>query len=700
MIKFIHHFKDRSKELGALGMLERIWVRITAGFVLFVKSLWWGWKSRRQISEKEFMEWLVNDWQSFDDVFAHLSERPAFTFLLPHSSPYETRSRLEKFHPQYLLHLLNTADAICKGELTLLGHDYKFPEGVDWQTDPATGWHWPLHYRERMSRFIGSARPVDLIIYWELNRHQHFITLGIAYWLTGKQCYVDVFLQQLSGWIESNPLRHGMNWYYPLEISIRLIAWTTAFQFFRTSPEFQKTVGKRFLSSLWQQADFLRHHLQTVRTRNDVPNNHLIAELTGLIVVATAFPEFRDASEWRDTGLRMLVQQAKEQVNADGVHCEQASGYHRFVAELLSLVVAWSRRGGMKREPGLEDSLERMLDYIMFSNAPDGTNPMWGDTDYGRALGLGLNKDFWDFRPLLSVGAVLFQRPDWKFIARRFDEEAFWLLGSDGAERWKELDAVGPKLKSRAFAQSGNYIIRNGWKSDSDLACFRSGTFGLGGEGHCAHAHCDLLSFNLWIKGEPLLVDSGTYVYHGPLRDYFRLSSAHNTILIDGAEQATPKPNFNWTQISNASCRNWNENHVTGILAASGLEFSRTLGHSQFGAWLVEDVVIGKGEHTLEWSFNFAPGLDVEIDEPDRTLYFQKRGQTIFTLCLPEGGVDFKLIGGLYSKQYCLKERIHKLSAVWKGNISEHGEVFQWRFESASPEPALKRGEYAAITGY
>lgn len=698
MIKFIHYFIYRSKELGAQGMLEHIWTRTTSGLVLFLKSVWWGVKSHHQLNDKEFMELLTNDWKNLDGVFAHFIDRPASTFLLPHQSPNETRSMLEKYHPQYLSNLLNTADAICRNELTLLGHDYKFPEGINWHTDPATGWHWPLHYRDRMSRFIGSTRPVDLIIYWELNRHQHFISLGIAYWLTGKQCYLDTFLQQVSSWVESNPIRHGMNWYYPIEISIRLIAWTTAFQFFRASSEFQEVMGKRFLSSLWQQADFLRHHLQTVRTRDDIPNNHLIAELTGLIVVGTAFPEFRAAREWRETGLLLLVQQANEQVYPDGVHREQASGYHRFVAELLSLVVAWSRRGGIAHEPVLEHTLEHMLDYLLFSNTPDGTNPMWGDTDFGRTLGLGLDKDFWDFRPLLSVGAVLFKRPDWKHIAGRFDEEAYWLLGSDGLDQWEELDAIEPEARSCAFPKSGHYIIRDSWEPDSDVAFFRSGPFGLGGEGHCAHAHCDLLSFSLWVKGAPLLVDSGTYVYHGPLRDYFRLSSAHNTVLIDSMEQAVPKPNFNWNRISNASCRSWSENRVTGAITRSGLEFSRTLDHSQFGVWLVEDVITGKGEHTLEWSFNFAPGLDIELNDEDRILYVQKRGQLLVTLYLPDGDASFKLIGGLYSKQYCLKERIHKLHAVWKGQISDQGEIFQWCFELASQEPVIDRGEYVAIT--
>jgi hypothetical protein len=455
-----------------------------------------------------------------------------------------------------------------------------------------------------------------------------------------------------------------------------------AFQFFRSSPEFREKTGKAFLKSLWQQADFLSSHLQT--TRNDVPNNHMMAELTGLALVGAAFPEFRRAATWRETGLQLLHQQATAQTYPDGVNKEQATGYHRFITELLLLIVARSHQGALPREPVIENTLERMLDYILFTLTPVGTSPMWGDSDYGRALGLGQNKDFWDFRPILSAGAVLFKRPDWKFAAGRFDEEAFWLLGSEGLDTWEKLDARPPEQISRAFLQAGLYVIRDVWAADTDVAFFRCGPFGLGGEGHCAHAHCDLLSFVLWVNGQPLLVDSGTYTYHGPWRDPFRLTAAHNTVMIDGHEQAIPMPYFNWQQISKAKCIDWTGKSVIGTLTNSGqVEFVRELAHPRPGVWELVDRFAGHDEHSMEWFFHFAPGLDLQQDEGEHTLTVLKEGQPFLIMHIPGNGIRSQLRNTWSSYQYGVKQSSRGLHVRWKGKLEGEALLFHWRFQLA-----------------
>ncbi len=242
------------------------------------------------MSDAALLARTTGDWRSVDALLEDLASRPASSFMLPHESPDETAAILNRYYPEYVSALLAAADACCRNELRLLGRCFRFPGGIDWQTDPVTGWRWPLVHRSRVGRYLGSERPVDLIVFWELNRHQHFITLGIAFWLTGDQRYVDTFSSQVQSWIETNPLQHGVNWFYGLEVSIRIIAWTVAFQFFRTSQRFQEKTGEAFLKSLWQQADFLRSHLRTARSKEDVPNNHLLAELTGLVLVGVGFP--------------------------------------------------------------------------------------------------------------------------------------------------------------------------------------------------------------------------------------------------------------------------------------------------------------------------------------------------------------------------------------------------------------------------
>lgn len=680
MVNSLAYYIRRSRELGLGGTVKRSWMRIMNELNLWWQSLWWGWRARREMSDAALLARTTGEWCSVDALLDHLAGRPASSFLLPHESAQETAPLLSHYYPEHVSAVLAAADAACRNELSLLGQVFHYPHGIDWHSDPVTGWRWPLLHRGRMGQYLGSTRPVDLILFWELNRHQHFISLGIAYWLTGEQRYVDAFSSQLRSWIETNPLQHGVNWFYPLEVSIRLLAWTVAFQFFRRSSEFRAKTGKAFLKSLWQQADFLSSHLQT--TKNDVPNNHMMAELTGLALVGAAFPEFRTAEAWRETGLHLLNQQAPAQTHPDGVNKEQATGYHRFVAELLLLVVARNRQGALPHEPVLEHTLEGMLDYVLFTLTPTGTAPLWGDSDYGRALGLGQNKDFWDFRPILSAGAALFGRPDWKFAAGRFDEEAFWLLGSAGLDLWEQLDVRPPEQTSRAFPQAGLYVIRDAWAKDTDVAFFRCGPFGLGGEGHCAHAHCDLLSFVLWVGGQPLLVDSGTYSYHGPWRDHFRLTAAHNTVLVDAREQAIPMPNFNWQQISEAKCIDWTGERVKAGLTDSGqVEFIRELTHPRPGVWELVDKFTGHDEHIIEWFFHFAPGLDLQLNIEQHTLTVLKEGRSFLIVHIPDKGIRSHLRNTWSSYQYGVKQTSEGLSGAWRGELEGEGTSFHWRFQ-------------------
>jgi uncharacterized heparinase superfamily protein len=54
-----------------------------------------------------------------------------------------------------------------------------------------------------------------------------------------------------------------------------------------------------------------------------------------------------------------------------------------------------------------------------------------------------------------------------------------------------------------------------------------------------AHAHCDLLSYELRFDGKPFIVDSGVHGYGADrFREYARSTRAHNTVMFDGREQS------------------------------------------------------------------------------------------------------------------------------------------------------------------
>ena len=690
MFNIASRYTRRVWELGLLGALQHAWTRLYHELSLWSQSFWWDLVSRKGMSDADLLANTTRKWSSVDALLDHLAARPSSSFLLRHESPHETNRFLHRDYPEHISAMIVTADAICRNELSLQGQVFHFPGGIDWNSDPVTGLRWPLLYRGRFLQYMYSTkRPTDIRKFWELNRHQHFVTLGIAYWLTGESKYVQAFNSQIESWIQNNPLRRGANWCLGIEISLRMIAWTVAFQFFRNSAEFREKTAKAFLKSLWQQADFLCSHLQSARM--GVPNNQMIAELTGLVIVGTAFPEFRDSTVWRETGLRLLNEQALAQIHPDGVNKEQAMGYLRFVAELLLMVVAYSRRGALPNNPDLEHALEGMLDYVCRSLSPMGTVPMWGDSASGRALGLGKNKNFWDFRPILSAGAVLFGRPEWKFAAGRFDEEAFWLLGFEGLDVWNQLEACPPDGNSLAFTDGGIYVIRDSWLADTDMAILRGGIYGMGGEGHCAHSHCDLLSFVLWVNGQSVLVDSGTYTYHGPWRDHFRLTAAHNTVKVDDSEQALADTYFNWRQIPEAHCVNWTGNRVKATMTCvDHVGFTRDLSHPQPGTWNLTDEFTGKDPHSLEWFFHFSPDLELELNVDGHKLTVIRNGGPFLIMRLPENGLRFQVRDSWYSEQYGIKKSNYELYAQWHGILKEDdGVCFNWQFQFVDQKPLL-----------
>ena len=76
----------------------------------------------------------------------------------------------------------------------------------------------------------------DHKVIWEFNRHQHWLTLGRAYWLTGNARYADAIVHQLESWLSANPPLTGVNWASMLELGFRSLSWLWAIHILQTRP--------------------------------------------------------------------------------------------------------------------------------------------------------------------------------------------------------------------------------------------------------------------------------------------------------------------------------------------------------------------------------------------------------------------------------------------------------------------------------
>ena len=92
-----------------------------------------------------------------------------------------------------------------------------------------------------------------------------------------------------------------------------------------------------------------------------------------------------------------------------------------------------------------------------------------------------------------------------------------------------------PEEAPRLFADAGICLLRTPPEDGPEIWCRCDG----GPHGFlsiAAHAHADALSVEVRHGGVDVLVDPGTYCYHGEpeWRSYFRSTLAHNTIEVDG----------------------------------------------------------------------------------------------------------------------------------------------------------------------
>ena len=65
----------------------------------------------------------------------------------------------------------------------------------------------------------------DHKVTWELNRHQHLVTLAKARLLSGDEKYTRELMAQWRSWIKANPYPLGINWGSTLEVAFRSLSW-------------------------------------------------------------------------------------------------------------------------------------------------------------------------------------------------------------------------------------------------------------------------------------------------------------------------------------------------------------------------------------------------------------------------------------------------------------------------------------------
>ena len=533
--------------------------------------------------------------------------RGAFFFS---STEITERIELIRTHlPHEAAAALREADEICQHRFRLLGYEnLDYGAEIDWHLDRVHGKRAPLVPWPRVP-FLEFAAVGDHKVIWELNRHQHLVTLAKAWLLTHDQKYLRELRAQWQRWIQANPYPLGINWASTLEVAFRALSWIWVDQLLAGAPGHDEFHAQLVPELAWH-GRYIERFLSTYFS----PNTHLLGEAVVLLFIATTYPEISVSARWQRAAWDVILRESTRQVRPDGVYFEQSLHYDVYALDFFLHARLLAERNGSQVSAEFDSTLNRMLDVVQAlsqAGPPEG----FGDDDGGRVFNPRRNQTEHMTDPL-AIGAVLYQRND--LSAARLTEEAIWLFGSQAALALSEAKPSSPRCA--AFPDGGLYILADSEGSHQQLVV----DAGPQGVGRCGHGHADALSVRLAIEGRRWLIDSGTGVYisadHAD-RNVLRGTAAHNTMRVDGVDQAVPADPFSWTDIPNTRVENWEAGETFSYFAGSHDGYARLTDpviHSRQivkingGPLLIRDVAQGRHEHELELFWHFAPGTNLE----------------------------------------------------------------------------------------
>jgi hypothetical protein len=584
---------------------------------------------------------------------------------------------------------LDAADRIIAGRFDLFAlRSARLGFPPHWNRDPKTGVEAPLCFGKTLD-YRDETLVGDIKYLWQLNRHHELVTLAQAFHLSGQAEYAHACRRLLESWFEQAPYPYGPNWASSLEHALRLVNWSVAWELLggRQSLLFDGDAGqnfmRRWLDSIYQHCDFIAGHLSLFSSAN----NHLFGEYMGLFIGATTWPCWQQSARWRGLAKRGLEEEALRQNAEDGGNLEQAIWYHHEVADMMLLCALCGRKNDIAFSEPWWQRLEAMLAFIAAVMDAGGNVPMIGDSDDALMVRFSQEPDFNVYRSLLATGAVIFRRRDFKRKSGRFDDKSRWLTGDIGADVFDALPKDEPGTlrhrAARAFPQSGYYILGSDFDTDSEVRIVADAG-PLGYLSIAAHGHADVLAFTLSAGGNELLVDPGTYAYHTQKkwREYFRGTSAHNTVTVDGLDQSQPGGNFMWLRKADAVCDAWSTSAERDCLLGRHDGYARLADpviHMRKIEYLkrermllVEDILHCRGTHDAAFHWHFAEGCDVRIQDGQ---VLARRGRVRMEMKMEHGDCRPELLvgseqppAGWVSRRF--DERTASSSLRWKDRIN------------------------------
>lgn len=411
-----------------------------------------------------------------------------------------------------------------------------------------------IYFGKNCFKFLNIKHCFEYKIDWEINIYGKLWNYNLNYFEFINQRYIEINegVNLIHSFIDSlNPGHPGLE-PYPISIrGINLIKYIIS----------NKLQDKRILESLYGQYELLHKNIEY-----HLLGNHLLEN--GLSLFAGGI--FLNDKNLINKGKKILHNELEEQILKDGAHYERSPMYHQLILErILDVInILSSCNDPLNNDTTyrlLREKASIMLGWLNAMTFNDGSVPHFNDSTIGVSL---------DTNILNSYASDL------------------------------NIDKVDIELDNCGYRRFQN----NNYDCIVDFG-------DIGPDYQPGHAHSDTFSYVLYIKGKPIIVDTGISTYEA---SYKRLSekrtSAHNTYQLSGSEQTEVWSSFRVARRAHCRIKSENKDYIkaehTGYKHL-GIYSSRTLQLNNTGIIICDELV--NSNNLAEGFIHFHPDIDITV---------------------------------------------------------------------------------------
>jgi uncharacterized heparinase superfamily protein len=321
--------------------------------------------------------------------------------------------------------------------------------------------------------------------------------------------------------------------------------------------------------SLYQQVGYLFR-----RTAWHEQGVQILFYARALILAGIYFQECGEADEWLQKGIEILKKESKVQILPDGAHLERNPMLHTQILEIyLDVVNVLSARSHDKNY--FAEIARKMANFLVSILHPDGQFALFNASAHDGTL------------------------PPRKIL--------------DYVNRLLNFDA----RKQNVFSDSGFFIHHS---SVSQLIVNKGN---MGHKMPFQSIHNDIFSYELWLAGEPIVIDNGGYALEGDMQKYTQSAKAHNTVTINGRD-----PIRTWRDqllhrkyipYSVSFTSEYQNSHFEGTFDGYTFMMRQEISHKRVidvneldRVITVRDNISGSGQHIVESRVHLHPDINLK----------------------------------------------------------------------------------------